>query len=390
MAVRLTLPVTIVTGFLGSGKTTLINRLLAESHDGRIAVIENEFGAVGVDADLLTRTGAETIIQLANGCLCCTVRGDLAKGLQQVAEEARRRGLRYERVVIETTGLADPGPVIQTFLAETAIEALFHLDGVVTVVDALHARDQWTRPEFEAQIGYADRLLLSKADLAGSDRLDACRVALSRLNPRAPVLAVDLPVAPIADLLAQVVEVRGFASDYLPAEEVRRALSSRTTGVRSGLGLESGAKGTVAGETDGELAAGTHNGTDNGVDSDARSESGARHRNRAAAHGLRPIAAARHSRGVRSVVFQTDSPLDLERLNAALDALVAHYGPSLWRCKGVVFARGHRGRLIVQGVQSLIQIGRGMMWRPFEARQTVLVFIGQSLDPEWITARLRA
>ena len=369
MAVRLTLPVTIVTGFLGSGKTTLINRLLAESHDGRIAVIENEFGAVGVDADLLTRTGAETIIQLANGCLCCTVRGDLARGLQQVAEEVRRRGLSYERVVIETTGLADPGPVIQTFLAETAIEALFHLDGVVTVVDALHAHDQWTRPEFEAQIGYADRLLLSKTDLASPDRLDACRIALSRLNARAPVLAVDLHRTPIDDLLAQVVEVRGFASDYLPAEEVRRALSLT--------------EGTVGADV------GTDVGKDTDVDADVDVEAGADLRNGAAAHGMRPITAARHSRGVRSVVFQADCPLDLDRLNAALDALVAHYGPSLWRCKGVVYARGQRSRLIVQGVQRLIQIGGGMMWRPFEARQTVLVFIGQGLDAGWITALLR-
>lgn len=379
MAVRLTLPVTIVTGFLGSGKTTLINRLLAESHDGRIAVIENEFGAVGVDADLLTRTGAETIIQLANGCLCCTVRGDLARGLQQVAEEARRRGLRFERVVIETTGLADPGPVIQTFLAETAIEALFHLDGVVTVVDALHAHDQWTRPEFEAQIGYADRLLLSKTDLASPDRLDACRVALSRLNARAPVLAVDLHRTPIDDLLAQVVEVRGFASDYLPAEEVRRALSLTEETVGADVDEDVGPK------VDAEAQAGTDTDLDPSVDVEA----GADPRNGAAAHGMRPITAARHSRGIRSVVFQADGPLDLDRLNAALDALVAHYGPSLWRCKGVVYARGQRSRLIVQGVQRLIQIGGGMMWRPFEARQTVLVFIGQGLDAGWITALLR-
>ncbi|NMG77573.1 CobW family GTP-binding protein [Aromatoleum diolicum] len=137
--VRFTTPVTIITGFLGSGKTTLINRILRESHGQRIAVIENEFGEVGVDAEFLATGGDETIIQLANGCVCCTVRGDLARALHDLARQADTGGFSFDRVVIETTGVADPGPVIQTFLAKTALVTRYHLDGVVALADCLHA-----------------------------------------------------------------------------------------------------------------------------------------------------------------------------------------------------------------------------------------------------------
>ncbi len=331
MAVRLTVPVTIVTGFLGSGKTTLVNRILREPHGARLAVIENEFGEVGVDAEFLTRSGEETIVQLANGCLCCNVRGDLAQALHRIATTAQSEGLAFDRVLIETTGLADPGPVIQTFLAETSIEAFFHLDGVVTVVDARHARTQAERVEFQAQIGYADRIVLSKADLVSAEARAWLEDALAQLNPRAPVVSCNLHEVPIGVVLEHVLDTRGFANDYVPPEEVRRALG----------GLRLGASGATR---------------------------------------LRPVGAGGHTQGVASHVFATDEAMDLERLNAAIDALVAHYGARLWRCKGVVQAAGHRGRLILQGVQGLVLISAGTMWRPYEPRRTVLVFIGQGID----------
>ena len=341
MAVRLTVPVTIVTGFLGSGKTTLVNRILREPHGARIAVVENEFGEVGVDAEFLTRTGDETIVQLANGCLCCNVRGDLALALQEIAATAKARELAFDRVLIETTGLADPGPVIQTFLAETSIEALFHLDGVVALVDAVHAEQQAERLEFRAQLGYADRILVSKADAATTPQRESLEQALALLNPRAPVVSCNLHEAPVDLLLAHVFDTRGFANDHVPPEETHRALSGLSV-LRDG------------------------------------------------ATRLQPVGLARHTADVRSCVFASDTALDLALLNAALDALVARYGSRLWRCKGLVHAAGHRSRLVLQGVQGLIQIQGGTMWRPFEPRRTVLVFIGQQIEPKAVTAMLEA
>jgi G3E family GTPase len=341
MAVRLTTPVTIVTGFLGSGKTTLVNRLLREAHGQRIAVIENEYGEVGVDAEFLAHSGEETIIQLANGCLCCTVRGDLARALQELVQRADAQRIAFDRVLIETTGLADPGPVIQTFLAETAIESRFHLDGVVALVDACHAPGQSDRLEFRAQVAYADRLLLTKTDCVDVQEQARIEELLAMLNPRAPVVACDLHRVGISTLVEHLFDTRGFALDYVPPEEIRRALH--------GLSLLSPGSGR-----------------------------------------LHLPGMARHTQDVTSCVFATEEPLDLARLNQAIDALVARFGERLWRCKGIVQAEHLRSRLVVQGVQGLVQISGGTLWRPFEPRRSVLVFIGQGLDRDVITSILRA
>src|SRR5690606_25426747 len=216
MAVRLTTPVTIVTGFLGSGKTTLINRILRETHGQRIAVIENEYGAIGVDAEFLVGSGAETVIQLANGCVCCTVRGDLARALQQLMMAGAKGGFEFDRVLIETTGLADPGPVIQTFLAETRLQEHFHLDGVVALVDAHHLHEHLTRVETRAEIVYADRLLLTKIDRCRAAQARDAETALASLNPRAPIVACNVHDEPIAGVLEHLFGARGYALDYVP------------------------------------------------------------------------------------------------------------------------------------------------------------------------------
>ncbi|WP_397476012.1 CobW family GTP-binding protein, partial [Pusillimonas sp.] len=242
---------------------------------------------------------------------------------------------------IETTGLADPGPIIQTFLAETAIESVFHLDGIVTVVDAAHAEEQFERLEFRAQVSYADRIVISKQDLVADRPPGELDALLGRLNPRAPLIACDLHTVEMQELFGHIFQVRGFAVDYIPPEEVRRA--------RQG-GLFTRADGRMR-----QLG------------------------------GL-----GQHTDDVKSCVFLSDAPLDLARLNVVLDGLIAHYDKRLWRCKGVIHAAGHRSRLVLQGVQGLIQIGGGVMWRPYEPRQTVLVFIGQRLDHQLITDALRA
>lgn len=339
MAVRMTTPVTIVTGFLGSGKTSLINRILQETHGQKIAVIENEFGEIGVDAEFLASTGEETIIQLANGCVCCTVRGDLAQALEQLAEQSDTGNFSFDKVIIETTGIADPGPIIQTFLAETAIEARFHIDGVVTLVDLLNGHNELELMENRAQIAYADRILMTKSDLVNEEQIQTLSDVVSSINPVADHIICNMAEIDIQQLFNHLFEIRGLALDYVPPDEIKRArrvfkLTSFQGDVNS---AEVGSK-----------------------------------------------VLSRHTSDVISGVFSTDDSINLTLLNQFIDMAIARFGSNLWRCKGIVYSQEHRSRLIVQGVQGLIQISGGTLWRAFEKKQTTLVFIGMSLDMDWI------
>jgi len=162
-------PVTILTGFLGSGKTTLLNRILREDHGQRIAVIENEFGEVGIDNAIIEQAD-EQIVEMNNGCICCTVRGDLIRILGDLKDKRDKGALKFDRVVIETTGMADPGPVAQTFFTDDEIGNYYLLDSIITIVDAKHAPQQLDEfHEAQEQVGFADRLLLSKTDLTGEE-----------------------------------------------------------------------------------------------------------------------------------------------------------------------------------------------------------------------------
>ena len=201
------IPVTILTGFLGSGKTTLLKRILTEQHGHRIAVIENEFGEEGGDNDLLLQEREEQIVEMNNGCICCTVRGDLIRILGDLAERRSRGEVQFDRVIIETTGMADPGPVAQTFFVDEDIAERYLLDAIITVVDALHGNSQLDeRREAQEQVGFADRILLSKVDLVSEDAQEALKTRLRRMNPRAPIRAVHFGNAPIAEIL----DIRGF------------------------------------------------------------------------------------------------------------------------------------------------------------------------------------
>ena len=182
------IPATILTGFLGAGKTTLLNRLLHEDHGQRIAVIENEFGEENIDNEILVQDTREQIVEMNNGCICCTVRGDLIAALGQLAQKQRSGELKFDRVVIETTGLAHPGPVAQTFFMDEEIATSYLLDGVITIVDASNAMQQLDKfEEAQRQVGFADRLFLSKSDLVSKDQLTLLETRLRRINPRAPV-----------------------------------------------------------------------------------------------------------------------------------------------------------------------------------------------------------
>jgi G3E family GTPase len=199
-------PVTILTGFLGAGKTTLLNRILKEDHGQKIAVIENEFGEVGVDSDLIEKS-EEQILEMNNGCICCTVRGDLIRILGTLKERRGKGELKFDRVVIETTGMADPGPVAQTFFTDEEIGNYYLLDSILTVVDAKHAPKQLDEfREAQEQVGFADRILMSKTDLVAEDDVRALIERLKRMNPRAPVKKVHFGEAPIEEIL----DIRGF------------------------------------------------------------------------------------------------------------------------------------------------------------------------------------
>ncbi|BEV07931.1 GTP-binding protein [Methylophilus sp. DW102] len=205
------IPVTILTGFLGAGKTTLLNRILQEQHGQRIAVIENEFGEAGIDGELLLH-GDEQIVEMNNGCICCTVRGDLVRILGDLAQKRAAQEINFDRVIIETTGLADPAPVAQTFFVEDDVYASYHLDAIITVVDAVHAMQQLdAHHEAQEQVGFADRILLSKTDLVTPEAVSVLTARLNNINLRAPIHSVHFGQTD----LRQILDIDGFSLDAI-------------------------------------------------------------------------------------------------------------------------------------------------------------------------------
>lgn len=201
------IPVTILAGFLGAGKTTLLNRILREDHGHKIAVVENEFGQEDVDSSLLVKTDKEQIVQMNNGCVCCTIRGDLSRVMTDLRHRREKGEIAFERVILEASGVANPGPVAQTFFMDDCVAAFYRLDGVITVVDAVHAEETLDQEkEAQAQVGFADRLLISKTDLATAQALEHLKKRLRAMNPRAPMLDVHMGNVP----LEQVLDIEGF------------------------------------------------------------------------------------------------------------------------------------------------------------------------------------
>ena len=204
------IPVTIITGFLGAGKTTLLNRILTEEHGQKIAVIENEFGEESIDNDLLVQSEDEEIITMNNGCICCTIRGDLAENLIRLMERKKEGKANFDRVIIETTGLADPGPVAQTFFMDEEVAQFYMVDGVITVVDAVNGpRTLDEQAPAQAQVGFADRILLSKVDLVPPSVIEDLSDRLHHMNPRAPIVECNMGNVDIKEVL----DIRGFNLD---------------------------------------------------------------------------------------------------------------------------------------------------------------------------------
>ena len=334
------IPATILTGFLGSGKTTLLKRVLTEAHGQKIAVIENEFGEENIDNDILVTDTQEQIIQMSNGCICCTIREDLRTTLQDLAARKRRGELDFERVVIETTGLADPGPVAQTFFMDDEVAESYLIDAILTLVDAKHAQQQLDdRQEARRQVGFADRIFISKADLVSADELAALQHRLTHMNPRAPQSVVHFGEVP----LAQVLDLRGFNlntkldidPDFLKEDE--------------------------------------------GHDHDHHHDHA--HCDHDHAHGehCNHPHHHHHDDDVKSFVYRAERPFDPAKLEDFLGAIVNIYGPRMLRYKGVLAMAGTDRKVIFQGVHQLMGSDLGPRWAEGEPRVSKLVFIGIDL-----------
>ena len=353
-------PVTVLTGFLGAGKTTLLNRILRESHGHRVAVIENEFGPEGVDNDLLIADTNEQIVEMNNGCICCTVRGDLVRILGDLKEKRRSGQLNFERVIIETTGMANPGPVTQTFFMDDDIAAYYLLDAVVTLVDAKHGhRTLDAQPEAQNQVGFADRILLSKTDLVPADEVESLRERLLRMNPRAPIRSVQMGEIP----LKEVLDLRGFNLNAVLEIDPQFLAAEHPDAAR-----------TAAGGSDDD----DH---DHDHDHDHEHEHGHH------GHGGHDH---HHDDAIKAFIFQSARPFDAAKLEEYMGALTQVYGQDMLRYKGVLFMDASPRRMIFQGVHMLMGADVGRPWGRDEKPASKMVFIGRNLPKDAILKGLEA
>ena len=313
-------PVTVLTGFLGAGKTTLLNRILTEEHGRRIAVIENEFGEVGVD-DALVLNSDEEIFEMNNGCICCTVRGDLIRILGALM----RRRDSFDRIIVETTGLADPAPVAQTFFVDDEVRAGLRLDAIVTVVDAAHVlghldevKPAGVENEAVEQVAFADRIILNKTDLASAAALDEVRGRLRAVNAVAEII----PATHAGVDLGKILDVGAF--------DLARVLESDPVFL---------------------------------TDTDHQ-----------------------HDQSVSSVGIELPGEVDVERLNGWLGELLAARGVDIFRSKGILAVAGSARQYVFQGVHMLFDGAEGRPWRDGEPRASRMVFIGRHLDRDELEA----
>jgi len=325
------IPVTVLTGYLGAGKTTLLNRILSEDHGRRYAVIVNEFGEIGIDAELIVGADEE-LFEMNNGCICCTVRGDLIRTLHGLLQ----RPGGFDAIIVETTGLADPGPVAQTFFVDPKLRERTRLDSITTLVDALHieARLGDSREAAE-QVAFADLLVLNKTDLVDEAGLRAVERALRRLNPQAPIQRTQRSRLPLAQVLGR----GGFELQRITVLEPDFLLP---------------AHGQAGHVHDDHCA----------------------HRHEAAP--AEPD--HRHDSDIASVALSAERPLDGERVQRWLSELVAAQGARILRAKGIIDVAGDERRMVFQAVHMILEGDWQRPWRAGEPRRSRLVFIGRGLD----------
>lgn len=325
------IPVTVLTGYLGSGKTTLLNRILSEDHGKRYAVIVNEFGEIGIDNDLIVESDEE-IYEMNNGCICCTVRGDLIR----TVETLMRRPGRFDAILVETTGLADPAPVAQTFFMDDDVRAKTKLDAVVALVDAKHLplRLKDSR-EAADQIAFADVVVLNKTDLVSEDELRRVEASIRRINPSARIHRTERSAVNLADVLD-----RG-------AFDLKRALDNDP----------------------------------HFLDNDHDHEHSHDHDDHDHHHAHEHAHSHIEESGVKSISLR-GGDMDPKKFFPWLEKTTQMDGPSILRLKGIIAIKDDPERYVVQGVHMIIEGDHQRAWKDGEKRESRLVFIGRELDEE--------
>ncbi|MGF6465195.1 CobW family GTP-binding protein [Paraburkholderia youngii] len=362
------IPVTILTGFLGSGKTTLLKRILNEKHGMKIAVIENEFGEENIDNEILVQDTTEQIIQMSNGCICCTIRGDLSRVLNDLAAKKQAGEVDFDRVVIETTGLANPGPVAQTFFMDDQIASEFLLDAIITLVDAKHADRQLDEHEVvQRQVGFADRLFITKADLVDERQMGDLRHRLLHMNPKAAIRVVNFGETDIKEIF----DLRGFNlnskleidPDFLAEDEHAHSHAHAHD-----------EHGHTHGDHDHDHANCDH---DHGHCDHEGHDHGHHHH-------------AHHDDKIKSFVYRSDRPFDPNKLEDFLGGILQIYGEHLLRYKGVLYMKGVDRKVVFQGVHQMMGSDLAAKWQPAEKKTNKMVFIGIELPRDLITDGLDA
>jgi G3E family GTPase len=328
------IPVTVLTGYLGAGKTTLLNRILCEPHGHKFAVIVNEFGEIGIDNALVVGAD-EVVFEMNNGCICCTVRGDLIR----IIEGLLRRQGRFDAIIVETTGLADPAPVAQTFFVDEAVRRKTRLDAVVTVADAKWLIDRLgDAPEAKNQIAFADVIVLNKTDLVSVEQLEEVEGRIRAINPYAQLHKTQQ----CAVALAEVLDRKAF--------ELERILSLEPA----------------------FLSAGHPHGQGDHDPSHPHDHEHGRNLTRY------------HDQEMRSIALREARPLNSQKFFAWIKDLVATEGPNLLRSKGIVAFEGDPDRFVFQGVHMMLDGDHQRPWRQGESRESRIVFIGRNLPEDKI------
>ena len=324
-------PVTVLTGYLGAGKTTLLNRILSEPHGKKFAVIVNEFGEIGIDNDLVVNADEE-VFEMNNGCVCCTVRGDLIR----IIEGLMRRKGKFDAIIVETTGLADPAPVAQTFFVDEEVGAKTRLDAVVTVADAKWLKDRLKdAPEAKNQIAFADVILLNKADLVSKEDLEEVEARIRGINPYAKLHRTERAQIALDEVLGR----NAFDLDRIL--DIEPDFLHRDDG---------------------------HHHHDHGHD---------HHHHQ---HGLKHY----HDEEMQSISLRTDKPLDPEKFFPWIQNLVATDGPAILRSKGILAFNDDPDRFVFQGVHMILDGDHQRPWQEGEKRESRIVFIGKNLPEEKI------